>query len=69
LHNKDFLYLYSSPAIIRTIKSRRKGWVGHVARMGEKRYAYRLLVGKPEGRTPIDQHINGWIILRWILKR
>jgi hypothetical protein len=41
---------YSSPNIIRMIKSRRMRWAGHVARMGEKRNAYRILVGKPEGR-------------------
>jgi hypothetical protein len=44
--------LYSSSSIIRIIKARRMRWAGHVARMGEKRHAYRLLVGKPEGRRP-----------------
>jgi hypothetical protein len=48
LHNEDFCDLYSSPSIIRIIKSRRMRWAGHVARMGEKRNAYRLLLGKPE---------------------
>jgi hypothetical protein len=52
LHNKELHDLYSSPSIIRIIKSRRMRWVGHVVRMGEKRNAYRLLVGKPEGRRP-----------------
>jgi hypothetical protein len=47
LHNEELHDLYSSPSIIRIIKSRRMRWVGHVARMGEKRNAYRLLVGKP----------------------
>jgi hypothetical protein len=42
--------LYCSPSIIRIIKSRRIRWASHVARMGEKRNAYRLLVGKPEGK-------------------
>jgi hypothetical protein len=42
--------LYSSPSIIRIIKSRRMKWAGHVARIGEKRNVYRLLMGKPEGR-------------------
>jgi hypothetical protein len=42
--------LYSSPSIIRKIKPRRMRWTGHVARMGEKRNAYRILVGKPEGK-------------------
>jgi hypothetical protein len=45
--------LYSSPRIIRIIKSRRMRWAGHVVRMGEKRNAYRLLVGKPEGKRPL----------------
>jgi hypothetical protein len=50
LHNEELRDLYSSPGIIRIIKSRRMRWAGHVARRGEKRNAYRLLVGKPEGR-------------------
>jgi hypothetical protein len=50
LHNEEFRDLYSSPSIIRIIKSRRMRWVGHVAGLGEKRNAYRLLVGKPEGK-------------------
>jgi hypothetical protein len=53
LHNEE-LYtrnLYSSPSIVRMIKSRRMRWVGHVALMGEKRNAYRILVGKPEGKS------------------
>jgi hypothetical protein len=53
--------LYSSPNIIRTIKSRRM----HVASMAEKRNAYRILVGKPEGRRPLgDQDVGGWTILK-----
>jgi hypothetical protein len=47
LHNEELRDLYSSLSIIRIIKSRRMKWAGHVARMGEKRNAYRLLVGKP----------------------
>jgi hypothetical protein len=47
LHNKELHDLYSSPSIIRKIESRRMRWAGHVARMGKKRNAYRLLVGKP----------------------
>jgi hypothetical protein len=50
LHNEELRDLYSSPSIIRLITSRRIRWAGHLARMGEKRNAYRLLVGKPEGR-------------------
>jgi hypothetical protein len=51
LHNEELCDLYSSPSIIRIIKLRRLRWEGHVARMGEKRKAYRLLVGKPEGKN------------------
>jgi hypothetical protein len=50
LYNEELHYLYSSPSIIRMIKSRRLRWVGNVARMGEKRNAYRILVGMPEER-------------------
>jgi hypothetical protein len=53
LHSTELRDLYSSPSIIRIIKSRRMRWAGHVARMGEKRKAYTLLVGKPEGKGPI----------------
>jgi hypothetical protein len=45
LHNEELHDLYSSPSIIRIIKARRISWLGHVARIGEKRNAYRLLVG------------------------
>jgi hypothetical protein len=55
LHNKKLRDLYSSPSIIRIIKSRRMRWAGHVARMGEKRNAYRVLVGKPEGKRPLGR--------------
>jgi hypothetical protein len=55
LHNEELRDLYSSPSIIRIIKSRRIRWVGHVARMGEKINVYRLLVGKPEGRKPLGR--------------
>jgi hypothetical protein len=61
LHNEELHNLYSSPSIIRMIKSRRMRWVGHVARMGEKRNVYRLLVGKPEGRRPLRRPRRRWI--------
>jgi hypothetical protein len=51
LHNEELRDLYSSPSVIRIIMSRRMRWTGHVARMGEKRNAYRLLVGTPEGKN------------------
>jgi hypothetical protein len=50
LHNEEFRDFYSSPNIIRIMKARRMRCAGHIARMGEKRNAYRLSVGKPEGR-------------------
>jgi hypothetical protein len=50
LHNEELHDLYSSPSIIRVIKSRKMRWAGHVAGMEEKRNAYRLFVGKPEGK-------------------
>ena len=53
LHNEELNDLYSSPNIARVIKSRRMRWAGHVARMSEERGVYRVLVGKPEGRTPL----------------
>jgi hypothetical protein len=61
LHNEELHNLYSSPNIIRIIKSRRMRWAGHVARMGEKRNAYRVLVGKPEGRRPLGRPRRMWV--------
>jgi hypothetical protein len=55
LHNEEFHELYSSPSIIRIIKTRMMRWAGNVARMGEKRKAYRLLMGKPEERRPLGR--------------
>jgi hypothetical protein len=60
LHNKELCALYSSPNIIRVMKSRRLRWAGHVARMGERRGAYRALVGKPEGRRPLEKPRRRW---------
>jgi hypothetical protein len=50
LHNDELHSLHSSPNIVRAIKSGRMRWVGHVARMGEGRGVYRVLVGRPEGK-------------------
>jgi hypothetical protein len=61
LHNKELHDLYFSPSIIRIIKSRRIRWAGHVAQMGEKRNAYRLLVGKPEGKRPLGRPRRRWV--------
>ena len=67
VHSEEPNDLYSSPNIVRVIKSRRMRWAGHVARMGEERGLYRVLVGKPEGRNQWrDLGIDGWIILGWI---
>jgi hypothetical protein len=52
--------LYSSPDIIRQIKSRRMRWAGHVARMGEGRNVYRVLVGKPEGKRSLGRPRRRW---------
>jgi hypothetical protein len=59
LHN-ELNNLYSSPNIVRVVKSRRMRWAGHVARMGEGRGVYRVLVGKPEGRRPLGRPRHRW---------
>jgi hypothetical protein len=61
LHNKELHDLYSSPSVIRIRKSRRMRWAGHVARMGEKRNAYTLLVGKPERNRTIGRLRRRWV--------
>jgi hypothetical protein len=61
LHNEELHNLYSSPSIIRIIKSRSMRWAGHVARMGEKRNVYRLLAGKPEGKRPLGRPRRRWM--------
>ncbi|KAJ4427543.1 hypothetical protein ANN_25191 [Periplaneta americana] len=60
LHNTELHALYSSADIIRNIKSRRLKWAGHVARMGESRNAYRVLVGRPEGKRPLGRQRRRW---------
>jgi hypothetical protein len=59
-HNEELHILYSSPNIIRQIKSRRIRWAGHVARMGEERNVYRVLMGKPEGKRPLGRPRRRW---------
>jgi hypothetical protein len=59
LHREELHDLYSLPCIIRIIKARSMRWAGHVARMGEKMNAYRLLVGKPEGKRPLRRPRRG----------
>jgi hypothetical protein len=60
LNNEELNDLYSWPNIIRVIKSRRMRWAGHVARMGEGRGAYRILVWRPEGRRPLGRPRRRW---------
>jgi len=61
LHNEELNDLYSSPNIVRVIKSRKMGWAGHVACMGEDREVYRVLMGKPEGRRPLGRPKRRWV--------
>jgi hypothetical protein len=61
LHNEELHDLYSSPSIIRIMKSRRMRLAGHVVRMGKKRNAYRLLVGRPEERRPLGRPRRRWL--------
>jgi hypothetical protein len=61
LHNEEPHNLYSSPSIIRMIKSRSVKWAGHVARMGEKRNACRILVGNSEGKRPLRRPRPMWV--------
>jgi hypothetical protein len=60
-HEEKLHDLYSSPSTIRTIKSKRMPWVGHVAQKGEKRNMYRLLVRKPEGNSPLGRPKRRWV--------
>jgi hypothetical protein len=60
LHNDELQSLYSSQNIVRVITSRRMGWAGHVARMGEGRSVYRVLVGRPEGKRPLERPRRRW---------
>jgi len=76
LHNEELNDLYSSPNIVRVIKSRRMRWAGYVAHMGEERGVYSVLVGKPEGRRPLGRprrrwmgnirmDLQGWVVGIW----
>jgi len=69
LHNEELHNLYSSPDIIRQVKSRRMRWAGHVARMGEERKVYKVLVGKSEGKRPLGRPRRRWMGSEWILGR
>jgi len=61
VHNEELNDLYSSPNIVRVIKSRRMNWAGHVPRMSEERGACRVLAGKPEGRRPLGRPRCRWV--------
>jgi hypothetical protein len=61
LHNVELHNLYSSPSIIRMVKSRRMRCAGHIARMEKKINAYRILVGKPEGKRPLGRSRLSWV--------
>jgi len=60
LHNEELNDLYCSPNIVRVIKSKRMRWTGHVARMGDRRGAVRVLVGKRDGRRPLGRRGRRW---------
>jgi hypothetical protein len=60
LHNEELSDLYSLPKILRVVKSRRMRWAGHVARMGQGRGVYRVLVGKPEGKRSLGRPRRRW---------
>jgi hypothetical protein len=60
LHNDKLHNLYSTPNTFRVIKSRKLRWAGHVARMGEGRSVYRILVGRPEGKRPLGRPRRRW---------
>jgi hypothetical protein len=61
LHNEELRDLYSSPSIIRIMKPWRMRWAGNVARMWEKRKAYRSLVGKPDGKRQLGKQRHRWV--------
>jgi hypothetical protein len=60
LHNRELHKLYLTPDIFRRIKSTKMWWAGHVARMGEERNVYRVLVGKPERNSPLGRPRRKW---------
>ena len=68
LHNEELSDLYSLPNIVRVVKSRRMRWAGHVARMGEGRGVYRVLVGKSEGKRPLGRPRRRWKYIKMDLE-
>jgi hypothetical protein len=70
LHNEELNDLSSSPSIVRVIKSRRMRWAGQVARTGERRGVYKVLVGKPEEKKPLGRPRRRWEDnIRWIFRK
>jgi hypothetical protein len=70
IHNEELYTMCASPNIFRVIRSRRMRWVGHVLLMGENSGAYRVLVGKPEGKRPFeDPDVDRGIISKWVFKK
>jgi hypothetical protein len=70
LHHEELNYLYSSPVIVRVVKSRRIRLAGHVTRIGEKRSVYRVLMGKSEGKNSLGSPgIDSRIILKWLFRK
>ena len=61
MHNEELNYLYFSLSIVLVIKSTRMKWAGHVARIGDERGVYRVLVGKPEGKRPLGRPRRRWV--------
>jgi len=68
LHSEELNDLYSSPNNVRVIKSRRMRWARYVARIGEERGVYRVLVGKPEGKRPVGRPRRRWVDIRMDLQ-
>jgi hypothetical protein len=69
-HKDELNDLYSLPNIVRVVRSRRMRWAGHVARMGEDRGVHRVLVGKPEGKSPLGRPIRRWEDnIKWIFRK
>jgi len=69
LHNEELSDLYSSPNIVRVTKSIRMRWTRQVARMGERRGVYRILVEKPEGKSHLENPgVDGRVMLKWIFR-
>jgi hypothetical protein len=70
MHNEEVHNVCASRDSSKKIKSRKMNWAGHVAWLGEIRNAYKILVGKPEGRRPLRRpSVDGRVILKWILEK